>query len=73
MGDRYGFRPIQTEIKVKEFEGLLKEAESLKLANVALLEEWYKKDENAVPPHYVLQVELFVHLYALVNKTQRLL
>ena len=55
-GDRYGFRPIPTEISVEEFQILKSEAAKLKLEKRELLEEWYKLEENAIPPLYVLQV-----------------
>ncbi|XP_052783963.1 uncharacterized protein LOC128219861 isoform X2 [Mya arenaria] len=54
-GDRYGFRPIPTEMDVKLFECLRFEATKLKLKDRELLDTWYLKDENAVPSLYVLQ------------------
>ncbi|WAQ96293.1 NWD1-like protein [Mya arenaria] len=48
-GDRYGFRPIPTEMDVKLFECLRFEATKLKLKDQELLDTWYLKDENAVP------------------------
>ncbi|GCC16897.1 hypothetical protein chiPu_0017383 [Chiloscyllium punctatum] len=54
LGNRYGFRPIPRVIEGKEFEELLlkhaSDSQSLKL-----LQEWFWKDENAVPPVYILQ------------------
>ncbi|XP_052261935.1 uncharacterized protein LOC127865910 isoform X2 [Dreissena polymorpha] len=54
-GDRYGFRPIPVELDVKQFEVLRFEATKLDLKDRALLDEWYKLDENAVPSIYLLQ------------------
>ena len=55
-GDRYGFRPIPTEISVAEFELLQGETEAGKIDQREVLDEWYKLDENAIPPVYLLQV-----------------
>ncbi len=56
LGDRYGHRPVPSEIPAHEFELLVEEAEGLQLGGVDTLREWYVCDENAVPPEYVLQV-----------------
>ena len=57
IGHRYGMhRPLVPEIAVKEFEILLADAKSLNLPDVPVVEKWYMKDENALPPVYVLQV-----------------
>ena len=60
MGDRYGFRPIPTEINEEEFEALKEASEriTIKPHAVKLLETWYKLDENCLPPKYILQVSL---------------
>ena len=60
MGDRYGFRPIPTEINEEEFEALKEASERIttKPHAVKLLETWYKLDENCLPPKYILQVKL---------------
>lgn len=50
-GDRYGFTPIPTEIEKEEFEIIKSFAE-----NATLLDIWYRLDENAKPPKYILQV-----------------
>jgi hypothetical protein len=60
MGHRYGMhRSLVVEFPIAEFEVLLNEAQALKLTDVVLVESWYKRDENAVPPMYVLQVGYF--------------
>ena len=53
LGDKYGWQPIPEKIPEKEWEDIFtlvvgKEASSL-------LNQWYKKDSNAVPTEYVLQ------------------
>jgi WD40 repeat protein len=59
LGNRYGWRPLPEEISVAEFQAL--ERAAAQVANTpdqpaaAVLREWYCKDENAVPPVYLLQ------------------
>ena len=52
LGDRYGWQPIPSEIHADEFEQIIplvmKEEKNL-------LEQWYRRDDNAVPPVYPLQ------------------
>ncbi|XP_046986255.1 NACHT and WD repeat domain-containing protein 2 [Schistocerca americana] len=54
LGQKYGYRPIPTYIISSELQMLRDE-----LANtgndVSLLDTWYRKDSNAVPPVSVLQ------------------
>ncbi|XP_051531266.1 NACHT domain- and WD repeat-containing protein 1 [Myxocyprinus asiaticus] len=54
LGNQYGHRPIPRLIPETEFELLLsklsKDQESLKLLN-----QWFSKDSNSVPPTYILQ------------------
>lgn len=53
LGDRYGWCPLPYEIPASEFEQIIE--------NIAdhgerlLVESWYWRDENAVPPTYCLQ------------------
>jgi hypothetical protein len=52
LGDRYGWRPLPAMIVEDEF------AEILRLTDAReqrLLGEWYRRDDNAVPPLYALQ------------------
>ena len=58
LGDRYGFQPIPVEMDAEEFELLFDEAIKSDVVNRELLKEWYRKDDNAVPPIYALQVLL---------------
>uniref|UniRef100_A0A8C1RHS7 NACHT and WD repeat domain containing 1 n=1 Tax=Cyprinus carpio TaxID=7962 RepID=A0A8C1RHS7_CYPCA len=54
LGNQYGHRSIPRLIPETEFELLLsklhKDSESLKLLN-----QWFSKDSNSVPPTYILQ------------------
>jgi hypothetical protein len=59
LGNRYGWRPLPEEISVAEFQALERAAAQVtttmdKPAN-AVLQAWYRRDENAVPPVYLLQ------------------
>ena len=54
LGQKYGYRPIPTLILATEFE-LLRECAKNVPEEVTLLDNWYKKDENTVPPVYILQ------------------
>ena len=58
LGDRYGFRPIPVEMNSEEFDMLYHHGELCSLPDLHLLKEWYSKDDNAVPPVYVLQVAI---------------
>lgn len=50
MGNRYGWRPLPASIPVDDFERIKVNwpADKLSLLN------WYRLDENAIPPHYTL-------------------
>ncbi|KAI2659286.1 NACHT domain- and WD repeat-containing protein 1 [Labeo rohita] len=54
LGNQYGHRPIPRLVPETEFELLVsklpKDSESLKLLN-----KWFSKDSNSVPPTYILQ------------------
>jgi WD40 repeat protein len=52
LGDRYGWRPLPAEIPADEFEKII--AKVTKDEKV-LLEKWYRRDDNALPPVYCLQ------------------
>uniref|UniRef100_A0A8C9V818 NACHT and WD repeat domain containing 1 n=1 Tax=Scleropages formosus TaxID=113540 RepID=A0A8C9V818_SCLFO len=54
LGNRYGHRPIPRLIPENEFELLLSKLRENK-EGVKLLNQWFWKDYNAVPPSYVLQ------------------
>jgi hypothetical protein len=56
LGDRYGWRPLPAEIPAAEFEGILSVLPGhAGHEDKALLEKWYRRDDNAVPPVYDLQ------------------
>jgi hypothetical protein len=53
LGDRYGWRPLPAEIPEGEFRAI--EPLVTDATDRALLSNWYRRDENAVPPVYCLQ------------------
>ena len=53
LGDRYGWRPLPEEISADEFENLKMRIADHK--DQQLLAQWYHRDDNAVPPAYILQ------------------
>lgn len=54
LGQKYGYRPIPTYIVSSELELLREELINVG-SDVILLDTWYRKDSNAVPPISVLQ------------------
>ncbi|XP_059619516.1 NACHT and WD repeat domain-containing protein 2 [Phlebotomus argentipes] len=54
LGQKYGYRPIPTLILSSELLLIRDELASMGI-DVILLDTWYKKDSNAVPPISVLQ------------------
>ncbi|KAM0725564.1 NACHT and WD repeat domain-containing protein 2 [Formica fusca] len=54
LGQKYGYRPIPTYVLSSELEMLRTELESQGM-DVSVLDRWYKKDSNAVPPTSILQ------------------
>ncbi|XP_055309195.1 NACHT and WD repeat domain-containing protein 2-like, partial [Sitodiplosis mosellana] len=54
LGQKYGYRPIPTYILSSELQLLRDELTALNVDG-SLLDMWYKKDSNAVPPISVLQ------------------
>ena len=53
LGNRYGYQPLPVLITV---EDVVKITPYLKKDDFELLKIWYKRDENAIPPQFVLQV-----------------
>ena len=51
LGDRYGWCPLPEEIPADEYTMICTHIHS---GDVSLLDEWYRLDENAVPPVYCL-------------------
>ncbi|KAL7293010.1 hypothetical protein TKK_0013456 [Trichogramma kaykai] len=54
LGQKYGYRPIPTYVLSAELEMLHDELESQGI-DVSVLDQWYKKDSNAVPACSILQ------------------
>lgn len=54
LGQKYGHRPVPTQILASEFDMLRSETEGVD-EDVKLLDVWYQLDTNAVPPVRVLQ------------------
>ncbi|XP_015115878.1 NACHT and WD repeat domain-containing protein 2 [Diachasma alloeum] len=54
LGQKYGYRPIPTYVLSSELEMLRADLETQGM-EVEVLDTWYKKDSNAVPPTSVLQ------------------
>lgn len=53
LGDRYGWRPPPPQVPAQEFQAILDRV--YEPTDRALLLEWYRLDENAVPAEYCLQ------------------
>jgi hypothetical protein len=53
LGDRYGWRPVPSKIPVGEFDEIYKRTKDE--LDKQLLKEWFRRDDNAVPPIYDLQ------------------
>lgn len=53
LGDSYGWRPPPPRVPAPEFEAVLDSIAGSE--DRQLLLEWYRRDENAVPPEYRLQ------------------
>jgi NACHT domain- and WD repeat-containing protein len=54
LGQKYGYRPIPTYIVSAELAMLREELTAINVDG-SVLDMWYKKDSNAVPPVSVLQ------------------
>ena len=52
LGDRYGWQPPPPQVPGSEFEQIL---HGLSDDDAGMLHAWYRRDDNAVPPEYVLQ------------------
>jgi len=55
MGQKYGYRPIPAIIETSEFELLRRLLDEDGEDDLTVLDIWYLKDSNSVPPQYVLQ------------------
>ena len=64
VGNRYGYRPAAPRINATEFELIRANAnEQFDKNDASILDIWYKKDMNALPPIYVLQVKIIFHVF----------
>ncbi|WAR13694.1 NWD2-like protein [Mya arenaria] len=54
LNQKHGFRPLQASIVATEFQMLCDALKELG-KDTSQLKQWYKKDENQVPPVYILQ------------------
>ena len=62
LGDRFGWRPLPFSIPVDEFEQLLPQLTAEEQEKLVAKDDqpegemgWYRRDNNAVPPEYVLR------------------
>jgi hypothetical protein len=53
LGDRYGWRPLPEEIPATEFREIERRIAGRDAK--ALLDKWYRRDDNALPPLYLLR------------------
>ncbi|HEY5177279.1 MAG TPA: DUF4062 domain-containing protein [Terriglobales bacterium] len=53
LGQRYGWRPLPARIEVSEFEDVRDRIADPE--DHGLVESWYQRDDNAVPPEYLLK------------------
>ena len=58
LGDRYGSQSPPSSIEASEMKILLEISDSYNTAISDLLSEWYKLDENSLPPRYVSYLSL---------------
>jgi WD40 repeat protein len=56
LGQRYGWRPLPSRVEAGEFEAVLGRIEDGE--DRALAESWYRRDDNAVPPEYLLKARV---------------
>ena len=65
-GQKYGYRPVPSETPTEELAKLREVLVSMG-NDVALLDKWYRKDSNKVPPESILQ-PITTHLPHFLNK-----
>src|SRR5208337_4743897 len=53
LGQRYGWRPLPSRIEAHEFEAVRDRVATEEYRS--LVENWYRRDDNVVPPEYLLQ------------------
>ena len=52
IGDKYGWRPLPPSVEADEFEALF---QLIDQSDRELITRWYLRDDNSVPPCYLLQ------------------
>ena len=67
-GQKYGYRPIPSEIDTEELSKLIDVLETMG-NDTSLLRKWYRKDNNKVPPESIL-LPITTHLVHFLNKRQ---
>ena len=65
-GQKYGYRPIPSEIDTEELSKLIEVLKTMG-NDTTLLEKWYRKDNNKVPPESIL-LPITTHLPHFLNK-----
>lgn len=55
LGQRYGWRPLPETIPADGFEAIRSRLISKDAMGHRILDAWYRRDDNAVPPEFVLQ------------------
>ena len=63
---KYGYRPIPSEIDTEELSKLIEVLKTMG-NDTSLLEKWYRKDNNKVPPESIL-LPITTHLPHFLNK-----
>jgi hypothetical protein len=54
IGQKYGYRPIPASIDAEEFDAICKQLDDLDKDH-SVLDVWYLRDDNMIPPQYILQ------------------
>ncbi|MCJ7715049.1 MAG: AAA family ATPase, partial [Anaerolineales bacterium] len=67
LGDRYGWCPPPAQIPADEYQRLVQNVSSQK---IPLLETWYCRDDNAIPPEFCLQPREISGLWELNSNWQ---
>ena len=56
LSHRYGYRPLRAKIPEAEMTLFIDELKQRSQEDLDFLLKWYQRDENAVPPVYILKV-----------------
>ena len=54
LGQKYGYRPLPTHIDANEFL-MLRDCTQTDPEELALMDLWYRRDDNTVPAVFILQ------------------